>query len=143
MERVLGKAQIKFYTERGTRFPLHTSALGKVILAFLPEEEREEVLRGMSFERFQPWTIAGREEFLQCLEKVRADGYALDLSEHLEGLHCVGGPIFDSSGSAIASLWVTRTSQRLNEARIGELVPVLRQACSMATAAMNGREVPL
>jgi len=143
LERVLGKAQIKFYTERGTRFPLHTSALGKVILAFLPEEEREEVLCGMKFERFHLWTIAGREEFLQCLEKVRTDGYALDLSEHLEGLHCLGGPIFDSTGSALASLWVTGTSQRLNEARIAELVPVVRQACSMATAAMNGREVTL
>lgn len=143
LERVLGKRQIKFYTERGTRFPLHTSAPGKAILAFLPEGEREEVLREMSFERFHPWTIADRDEFLQCLEKVRADRYALDLSEHLEGLHCVGGPVFDSTGTAIASLWVTGISQRLDDARIGELIPVVREACSMATAALNGREVPL
>ena len=141
LERVIGKAQIKFYTERGTRFPLHTSAPGKVILAFLPEEERDEVLGGVSFERFQPWTIASREEFLQCLEKVRADGYALDLSEHLEGLHCLGGPIFDSSGSAIASLWVTGISQRLTEERIEELIPILRRACAMATEALNGKEL--
>jgi DNA-binding IclR family transcriptional regulator len=139
LERVIGKAQIKFYTERGTRFPLHTSAPGKVILAFLPEEEREEVLAGMSFEQFHPWTIASREEFLRCLEKVRADGYALDLSEHLEGLHCLGAPIFDSSGSAIASLWVTGTSQRINHPRIEELIPIVRRACAMATEALNGK----
>ena len=141
LERVLGKAQIKFYTERGTRFPLHTSALGKSVLAFLPEEERNVVLRSMKFERFQPWTIAGRKEFLQCLEKVRANGYAQDLSEHLEGLHCLGGPILDSTGAAVASLWVAGTSHRLNEARMTNLIPIVRQACSMATAALNGGEV--
>jgi DNA-binding IclR family transcriptional regulator len=140
LERVIGKAQIKFYTERGTRFPLHTSAPGKVILAFLPEEERDEVLNGMSFEQFHPWTISSREEFLQCLEKVRVDGYAVDLSEHLEGLHCLGGAIFDSSGSAIASMWVTGTSQRINHARIEELIPIVRRACAMATEALNGKE---
>ncbi|MEI7774055.1 MAG: IclR family transcriptional regulator [Verrucomicrobiota bacterium] len=140
LERVIGKAQIKFYTERGTRFPLHTSAPGKVILAFLPEAEREEVLREISFEQFHPWTIASREELLRCLQKVRADRYALDLSEHLEGLHCLGGPIFDAAGSPIASLWVTGTSQRINEARIEELIPIVRRACAMATEALGGRE---
>jgi DNA-binding IclR family transcriptional regulator len=71
LERVIGRALIKFYVERGTRFPLHTSAPGKVMLAFMPEAERDAVIAGMKFERFQPWTISNRKDFLKCLDVVR------------------------------------------------------------------------
>ena len=45
LERVIGRAMIKFYVERGVRFPIHTSGPGKVILAFMPEAERERIMR--------------------------------------------------------------------------------------------------
>lgn len=138
LERVIGRATIKFYVERGTRFPLHTSAPGKVMLAFTPEAERDEVIAGMKFERFQPWTIANRKEFLKCLEAVRAQGWAVDAGEHLEGHHCLGAPIFDAEGRAIASLWITGPSQRLSEDRMMKLVPVVKKAGQMATAALTG-----
>ena len=100
LERVIGKALIKFYVERGTRFPLHTSGPGKVMLAFMPEAERDEVIAGMKFERFQPWTISNRKDFLKCLDDVRKKGWAVDAGEHLEGHHCLGAPILDAEGNA-------------------------------------------
>ena len=141
LERVIGRALIKFYVERGTRFPIHTSAPGKVIVAFLPEAERERTIAGMKFERFQPWTIANRRDFLQCLEAVRAQGYAVDAGEHLEGHHCLGAPIFDASGEAIASLWITGPSQRLSEERMAKLAPVVMKAGQMVSAALGGRPI--
>lgn len=137
LERVIGNALIKFYVERGTRFPLHTSGPGKVILAFTPEKERDAIIAGMTFERFQPWTIATREDFLKCLEGVRVEGFAVDAGEHLEGHHCLGAPIFDADGIAIASLWITGPSQRLSEERMKKLAPVVKQAGDMVTAALN------
>jgi DNA-binding IclR family transcriptional regulator len=137
LERVIGRALIKFYVERGTRFPIHTSAPGKVILAFTPEPERDEVLAGMKFERFQPWTIANRSDFLQCLVAVRERGFAVDAGEHLEGHHCLGAPIFDAEGRAIASLWITGPSQRLSEERMEKLTPTVMKAGHMASSTLN------
>lgn len=137
LERVIGTAPIKFYVERGTRFPIHTTGPGKVILAFLPEAERNAVIEGMTFERFHPWTISNRADFLKCLEEVRALGYALDLGEHLEGHHCLGAPILNAEGHAVASLWITGPSQRLPEERLTDLAPAVMRAGAMATAALN------
>lgn len=137
LERVIGKALIKFYVERGTRFPLHTSGPGKVMLAFMPEVERDEIIAGMKFERFQPWTISNRKDFLKCLDDVRKQGWAVDAGEHLEGHHCLGAPILDAEGRAMASLWITGPSQRLSEERMAKLAPVVKKAGSMVSAALN------
>lgn len=141
LERVIGRAMIKFYVERGTRFPLHTSGPGKVMLAFMPEAERDEVIAGMKFERFQPWTISNRKDFLKCLDDVRKKGWAVDAGEHLEGHHCLGAPILDAEGNAIASLWITGPSQRLSEERMVKLAPVIKKAGAMVTAVLHGKLV--
>lgn len=140
LERVIGDALIKFYVERGTRFPLHTSAPGKVMLAFMPEAGRNTVIAGMKFERFQPWTISNHKDFLKCLEDVRKSGWAVDAGEHLEGHHCLGAPILNEHGNAIASLWITGPAQRLSEARMVKLAPVVKKAARMVEAALR-REV--
>ena len=92
----------------------------------------------MKFERFQPWTIANRKDFLKCLDEVRINGFAVDAGEHLEGHHCLAAPIFDAEGNAIASLWITSPSQRLSEERMAKLTAVVKQAGTMATAALRG-----
>jgi IclR family acetate operon transcriptional repressor len=121
LERVIGDAFIKFYVERGTRFPLHTSGPGKAILAFQSEPRLDEILAQLTFEQFHPWTIGSRAEYLACLEGVRGRGWATDLGEHVEGLHCLAAPIFGADGHAIASVWVTGPSHRLSEDRMQEL----------------------
>jgi DNA-binding IclR family transcriptional regulator len=141
LERVIGKALIKFYVERGTRFPLHTSGPGKVMLAFMPEPERDEIIASMKFERFQPWTISNRKDFLKCLDEVRKKGWAVDAGEHLEGHHCLGAPILDADGNAIASLWITGPSQRLSEERMVKLAPVVKKAGAMVTTVLHGKLV--
>jgi DNA-binding IclR family transcriptional regulator len=137
LERVIGRALIKFYVERGTRFPLHTSGPGKVMLAFLPDPEREAIIDGMKFERFHPWTISNREDFLKCLNQVRAQGFAFDVGEHLEGHHCLGAPILGPEGCAIASLWISGPSQRLSEERMLALASTVKKAGEMVTLSLN------
>ncbi len=141
LERVIGTAPIKFYVERGTRFPIHTSAPGKCMLAFTPEKLRHEVLDTLDFEPYQPWTISNRSDFEACLERTSKDGYAVDLGEHLEGHHCLGSPILDSSGNAIAGLWITGPSQRLSEERVAELTSVMVEAGKMVSATLKRGEV--
>lgn len=138
LERVIGTAPIKFYVERGTRFPIHTSAPGKCLLAYAGEETRDELLDDYPFEAFHPWTIANRADFDRCLGRVRIDGYATDLGEHLEGHHCLGVPVFDREEQPVGSIWITGPAQRLDEHRIAALAGTVIEAGRIATRALRG-----
>ncbi|MDZ4288430.1 MAG: IclR family transcriptional regulator [Prosthecobacter sp.] len=137
LERVIGTQMVKFYIERGARFPLHTSAPGKVILALMDEAAREDLMRRMDFKAYQPWTIADRAEFRKHLAQVRQQGWAADLGEHLEGHHCLGAPILKSDHEPVASLWITGPSQRLTKERIVKLAPIVKKAGRMASEALT------
>ncbi len=141
LERVIGTAPIKFYVERGTRFPVHTSAPGKCMLAFADPGKRGPIIDQLEFEPFHPWTISNRMDFLSCLDQVQREGFATDLGEHLEGHHCLGAPVFERDGTAIASLWITGPSLRLDEARIGALAATVVAAGRLATMALRGEAI--
>lgn len=125
LEQVPSKQHVKFLVDVGARFPLHTAAPGKAMLAFLAPDERRALLSQMRFTRFNERTITDRKRFEEFLAEVRATGYAVDRAEEIEGLHCVAAPIFDHRGRPLASIWVTGPSYRLRRedfARVSRLV---------------------
>lgn len=112
LEQVAATQPVKFLVDPGTHFPLHTSAPGKVFVAFLPAAEREALLKRLKFTRFNDRTLDSRAKFDAEIAEVRAKGYGLDRAEQIEGLHCVGAPIFNHRGYPIAAIWVTGPSFR-------------------------------
>ncbi len=90
----------------GVRYPAHTTALGKVLLAHLPENEVEQM-----FER-RPVAAASnksswKKEFMQELRLVRQQGYAISNGELFVGIWAVAAPIFDSNGIVRAAVSAT------------------------------------
>jgi DNA-binding IclR family transcriptional regulator len=67
----------------GEYFPLHAGASGKVLLAYLPDEERKRILSQISLERFTPRTVTDPEELEWDLERIRKRGYAVSKGESL------------------------------------------------------------
>lgn len=133
LEQVAAMQPVKFLVDPGTHFPLHTSAPGKVFVAFLPEVEREAVLKRMKFTRYNERTLDTRAKFETELESVKEVGYGLDRAEQIEGLHCVGAPIFNHRGYPIAAIWVTGPSFRFPASdlpRIGVKVVAAAQRIS-------------
>jgi DNA-binding IclR family transcriptional regulator len=113
LEQIAGSHVVKVLVDIGHRFPLHTAAPGKAMLAFLPPDECKAILDEMPFTRFNQNTITDRARFLEELEDVRAKGYAVDRGEEVEGLHCVAAAVFNHRGRPLASIWVTGPSSRL------------------------------
>lgn len=133
LEQVAATQPVKFLVDPGTHFPLHTSAPGKVFVAFLPSAERETLLKKMKFTRFNARTLDTRAKFEAELTDVQAEGYGLDRGEQIEGLHCVAAPIFNHRGYPIASIWVTGPSFRFpaeNLPQIGVKVVAAAQRIS-------------
>ncbi len=107
LEQVPSREMIRFMVNPGTRFPLHCSAPGKAILAFLPEPEQKSLLSRITFTRFNVRTIISRSAFEKELATVKKRGYALDNKEQFSSISCVGAPVFNMHGHPIAAIWVS------------------------------------
>lgn len=113
LEQVPSTYPVKLFVEPGTQFSLHSSVGGKCILAFLPEDKRIEILKDKKLARFTKNTIVSKKEFNVDLQEVRKKGYAIDNGEDIQGINCVGAPIFNEYGYPIAALWITGPNGRL------------------------------
>jgi DNA-binding IclR family transcriptional regulator len=108
-----GTHTIRMHTTIGKRSPAYCSAMGKAIMAFLPEEEIAMMRDTMTIIAHTPYTHATWESLLADLRRVRASGYARDDQELLLGLSCVGAPIRDRGGVPIAAISVSGPSDRI------------------------------
>jgi len=113
--------RLRTYSVIGVRAPLHCTAVGKAILAFLPEDDIERIIRTKGLERFTENTITDKALLLRDLRKVVQRGYAADNMEHEEGMRCVGAPIRNSGGMVFASISVSGPSQRITLDRIPQI----------------------
>ncbi|MCL3780599.1 IclR family transcriptional regulator [Prolixibacteraceae bacterium JC049] len=113
LEQVIGNHPFTFYLNPGKRFKLHCSAPGKVMLAYLEKSQCERILDEIEYIRYNDNTITTKEEMLAELEVVKEKGYGIDCAEEVEGVHCIGAPIFDQNGTVIAAIWTTGPAGRI------------------------------
>ena len=100
--KIESRYTIRMYSRVGRRIPLYCTAIGKCLLAFSREEEREAALKGVRLLAFTRKTLTTRTALGAELDRIRNQGFALDDEEHEEGIHCIGAPILDQSGSVVA-----------------------------------------
>ncbi len=97
----------------GERAPLYCTGLGKAMLAFMEETDRERVL-AQPMHNFTGCTLSDPAVLRNNLEEVRSNGYAVDNMEHEFGVRCVAVPIFNSAGKIFASVSVSGPSPRFD-----------------------------
>ena len=98
----------------GQRGPVYCTALGKVLLAYQPEEEQSRIIRKIKLVPFTPKTITSKQKLLEELKAIRRQGYALDHREIEEDVECIGGPIRDHLGNVIAALSISGPQRKIN-----------------------------
>lgn len=117
IEQAPSRQPVKVLGEIGFRVPLYSCAPGKAILAALPPAELAAFFREVKLKRFTPSTLATRESLGAALAESRRSGYAVDRSEGMEGIHCVGAAIVDRRGYPVAGITVIGPAFRLREAQ--------------------------
>jgi hypothetical protein len=95
LDRVETAWPLRFHLQPGSRVPLHCSASGKLFMAWMPPVQRNRLLGHLQYKSYTPNTITTRLRLEAELARVRAQGYALDNEEYLDGLVCVAVPVFD------------------------------------------------
>ena len=111
----------------GERNPVHCTALGKAIVAFLPENELQAVLEQYPLVKKTSRTITQKRHLLVHLASVRERAVALDLEENLMGVICAAAPIFDKTGRVIAGISLSGPASRM-EPRLPEIQEEVRSS---------------
>jgi IclR family KDG regulon transcriptional repressor len=117
--------RLRTYSVIGIRAPLHCTAVGKAILAYLDEGDMEEVIQSMGMPKFTENTITDRQGLNREMQKIRDCGFAIDDMEHEAGVCCVGAPVRNHTGKVVASISVSGPSQRMTSSRIEEIAPLV------------------
>jgi len=98
----------------GARLPAHCTAVGKALLAFLPEREFEILYINITEKLHSPTpnSISSVMELKKCLKKIKKDGYAIDEGELNIGINCFAVPILNKNGKSVAGISITGSSLR-------------------------------
>ena len=99
-----GQREIDLDLHVGSRLPAYCTSMGKVLLAFLPDDERAVVLERIEFSRRGPNTVTSRAALLAELRRVRESGVAVNNEELAFGLRSIAAPVRDKSGEVAAAI---------------------------------------
>jgi IclR family acetate operon transcriptional repressor len=104
---------IRYTVRIGQRSPLHATANGKAILAFLPAGPREEILKTVPLKRYTDRTLTSLPALRASLDGVRAAGVAVSVDETVRGASGVAAPVYDHEGRVAGACAVGGPTERM------------------------------
>ena len=117
LDKLEGAGPFCMHSRIGASVPMHCTALGKAVLAFLPRPAVEAIVAAHGLPRRTPRTLVTWPALEQELTRVRQRGYAVDDVEMEEDVRCIGAPVFDYQGGPVAALSVSAPTVRMPLAR--------------------------
>jgi DNA-binding IclR family transcriptional regulator len=137
IDKIEPARSVRMITRVGASNPVHCTSVGKAILAFLPEDRANEVVRRTRFERFTHRTIASAEALRAEMEKTRRRGYAVDDEEFEEGLRCIAVPLLDAQRLPVAAVSISGPSFRVTAQKLPSIANQLLQCVRGISADMG------
>jgi DNA-binding IclR family transcriptional regulator len=125
LETLSGTRSVPVVSTVGSRLPMHATGVGKVLLAYAPDDVRRRVLAG-PLQRFLPRTVTSPAILARQLDRVRADGYATTDEEMTPGARSVGVPIATADG-VVGALGFVVSDLRRSRARLVAALQVAAQ----------------
>jgi IclR family transcriptional regulator, KDG regulon repressor len=126
IDKVEGTSATVVYSRIGRRIPIHSSGVGKALLAFKDAQKLNNILDGYVFKKQTDKTISNEEEFRKELDIVREKGYAIDREENEPGICCIAVPLYNHSGEVIAAFSLSMPAPKLTEFQLNEIIPLLK-----------------
>lgn len=113
----------------GSRLPIAVSSLGRAILAFLPDDQRDGILASTTFPQLTARTITERDVLLAQLEKIRRDGYAFNDQEFAVGVRGIAAPVMGDAGRPVAAINLS-IARPVSASDVRKLAPQLLAAAT-------------
>jgi len=128
LDRVETAAPLRFYLHPGSRVPAHCSASGKIFLAQMSPAQRRRLLAHAPLQPYTAKTVTDLEAIEAEIERVRANGYAIDNEEFLPGLLCIAVLVPSASGPSNLCVAIQAPVMRLTLDQAPQFLPALQRA---------------
>lgn len=129
--------EFRFSSRVGARRAVHATALGKALMAFIGEEQREQLLSGLKFEPMTPNSIINLVQLREELGLVMSQGYAIDDEEAVVGARCLAAPVLDAERNAVAAISVSGPVTRIGMDGVATLAQAIMTSASAISTAMG------
>lgn len=133
LEQCISSQPIKVSSTVGLQVPMYSCAPGKAVLAHLPSAELEKFFAAVDLKQYTPTTLATQISLETDLVKTRKRGFATDIAEGLEGIHCVAAAILDEYHYPVAAITVMSPSFRLKRDQFDQAGKLCLEAAAAIT----------
>ena len=141
VDKVEPSRSVRMASKIGRLSPAHCSAVGKAMLAHLPEREVDDILKQHGLSRMTSKTIVTPAELKAELQAVRERGYAIDNEEAEDGVRCVGVVVLGHNGRPLGAISTSAPSFRLTMERVPAVAATLGRA-AQAISVESGYQGP-
>ena len=137
LDKIAADSLISIVSDIGARLPMHCSGIGKALLAHKSESEAKRYISQKGLTPLTGRTITDADRFLEELAKIREQGFAVDDGEIMEGLRCVGAPIFDPDGLVRYAISVSGQVKDIYGKRLERLIIETKRAAKEISYALG------
>ena len=121
-------------TPIGSRFSAHSTAIGKAVIAYLPEAELDAFLASNALTRYSPLTLVRVSDLKENLAQIRQRQFSVDNQERERGLSGVAAPILTSNGDLIGAVGLAGPTQRFRADELRRKIDMVKAASERIAA---------
>lgn len=118
---------IRMHSRVGKTIPLYCTAIGKIFLSEMSEQELNRYIMSHAMKPFTPKSIRGEKALKEELKRVRERGWSIDDEEHEQNIMCLGAPIKDYTGKTIAAISVSWPLFRFDKSNFEKIVNRIKE----------------
>jgi IclR family acetate operon transcriptional repressor len=137
--KIEGMRAYEMRSRVGLAIPLHSTAIGKALLAGLPEEEVRAILQRTGMPAVTTHTITNIEDMLRHLRVISRRGYSIDDEENEEHTRCIGGLVRDHRGLPIGGISLSAMAFEVDESNVQQRAPLVLNAAREVSLALGYR----
>ncbi|MGG6309270.1 IclR family transcriptional regulator [Paenibacillus macerans] len=137
IDKVEGEQSIIRYSRIGRRLPLHSTAIGKVLLAYQEPQEISRLLQDYHYQPQTASTITNEAVFRKEIENIRQQGYAIDNQENEQGVQCAAVPIFKGKEKVLAAISISTLVSRISDQELAIFIDILKTSCQELSEQMR------
>jgi len=141
VEKVESSEFVKTEVDIGTELPAHSTAMGKMLIAHLPQHQLNELLEGFELEAPTPHTIQSKPELARRLQVIRRQGFSVSEEEQYLGTRSVAAPILDARGSVKAAIGVAGHTTQPIWRDFPHLIAMVQVAARDVSKNLRGRAI--
>jgi DNA-binding IclR family transcriptional regulator len=134
LDRVEGKWPLGLRFDAGSHVPAHCTAIGKLMLSQLSQEDLTARLDAMPRPAYSANTITDKDTLMKALAEIRRDGIGTDNQEFMHGVVCVAVPVIDETGRPLGGIAISAPEARMTLNEMLGYVPQMRDAAARLSA---------